>query len=120
MSFLCFVLCLFNYVNAQSSKISKISNFIETYSFPVTNSDGDCIVKYNTEVGALTIDGYRMILSRTNVNISNSEGYYLVNFECISGNNCIKDPNGILRYNFAIPFGDRSKCVEFINLINSL
>jgi hypothetical protein len=107
-------------INAQSDKASKVARYIEKYSFPVTNSEGRCIVKYNSEVTALTIDNYRFLLKTVHVYIKYSEGYYCVAFNCKSGNNCIVDPNGVLRLEFAVPFANRERCEGFISIINEL
>jgi hypothetical protein len=109
-----------NGIYSQSSKEVKVADFIEKNSFTVTNSTGKCKVKFNSEVRALTIDGYRIMLNRVYTKITYSEGLYFVVFECVSGNNCIVDPNGILRLEFAIPFGNRTKCNDFIRIIDSL
>ncbi len=107
-------------IYSQSSKELKVANFIEQNSFPITNSSGKCKVKYYSEVRALNIDGYRIMLNRVYTKITYGEGLYFVGFECVSGNNCIVDPSGILRLEFAIPFVNRTKCNDFIRIIDSL
>lgn len=108
-------------LSAQSDKASKVARYLETFSFPVTDNEGKkSIVKYNSEVKALTIDGYRLLLKNLNLFIEYTENYYLVSFRCKSEENCIKDPDGDFHIEFSVPFANRKRCEDFISIINAL
>jgi len=103
--------------------IKKIKLFINQYSIdPETNKIGKkAIIYFNKVERILDIDNRLIPLLevKTTYYYSKEFNKYCVNFEC-KENDCVSTPNEGYVGGFAIPFMNKQKCYELIELINQL